>query len=138
MVLQYGLNVLSDKDSTGYTWYLYKMAGLVQQLKEDFPGCGFLLLSVGDRCGNQKGKMATLPGVKVMRDVQRRIAQQSGIAFWDMFKAMGGENSIVNYTESNPPLAAKDYTHLTFRGGRKIAKKLADALLREKSRYEKR
>ncbi|HLZ16868.1 MAG TPA: hypothetical protein VKQ08_07500 [Cyclobacteriaceae bacterium] len=138
VVLQYGLNVLSEKDLTGYTWYLYKMVALVQRLKEDFPGCAFLLLSVGDRCSNQNGKMATLPDVKVMRDVQRTIAQKSGIAFWDMFEAMGGENSIVHYTESNPPLAAKDYTHLTFRGGRKIAKKLADALLKEKSKYDKR
>jgi lysophospholipase L1-like esterase len=79
-----------------------------------------------------------MPDVKVMRDIQRRIAQKSGIAFWDMFVAMGGENSIKKYTEAQPPLAAKDYTHLTFRGGREIAKKLADALLNEKAKYERK
>jgi len=138
VVLQYGLNVLSEKDTTGYFWYLDKMTGLVKRLKENFPKCGFLLLSVGDRCSNQNGRIATMPDVMVMRAIQRKIAQKSGIAYWDMFAAMGGENSIKKYTEAQPPLAAKDYTHLTFRGGRKIAKKLADALLNEKRRYDKK
>lgn len=138
VVLQYGLNVLSENDTTGYLWYEDKMIGLVRRLKENFPACGFLLLSVGDRGSNQNGRIATMPGVKVMRDVQRKIAQKSGIAFWDMFAAMGGENSIKKFTEAQPPLAAKDYTHLTFRGGRKIANKLANALLNEKRKYDRK
>jgi flavodoxin len=138
VVLQYGLNVISENDSSGYLWYLDRMVGLIKRMKENFGNCGFLLLSVGDRCSNQNGRMATMPDVKVMRDIQRRIAQKSGIAYWDMFVAMGGENSIKKYTESQPPLAAKDYTHLTFRGGRKIAKKLADALLNEKVKYDRK
>jgi len=138
VVLQYGLNVISEKDSSGYVWYLDKMVSLIKRLKEDFSDCGFLLISVGDRCTNQNGKITTMPDVKVMRDIQKKIAQKSGIAFWDMFTAMGSENSIKNYTEAQPPLAAKDYTHLTFRGGRKIAKKLADALLYQKTKYDKK
>ena len=138
VVLQYGVNVLSENDSSGYLWYLDKMVGLIKRLKENFGDCGFLLIGVGDRCSNQDGKIATMPHVKVMRDIQRRIAQKSKIAFWDMFVAMGGENGIKRYTESQPPLAAKDYTHLTFRGGRKIAKKLADALLNEKMKYDRK
>jgi len=138
VVLQYGLNVISENDTSGYLWYLDKMVGLIKRLKENIPDCGFLLISVGDRCINQNGKMTTMPHVNVMRDVQRKIAQKSGIAFWDMFVAMGGENSIKKYTEAQPPLAAKDYTHLTFRGGRKIAKKLADALLNENAKYERK
>ncbi len=138
IILQYGLNVLSEKDTTGYIWYLDKMTLLIRKLKENFPAAGFLLISVGDRSSNQHGKLATMPDIPVMRDLQRRIAQKSGIAFWDMFEAMGGENSMVKYTESQPPLAAKDYTHLTFRGGRKLAKKLADALLKEKAKYERK
>jgi hypothetical protein len=138
IVLQYGLNVLSENDTTGYIWYMHKMTALLKQLKESFPSSGFLLISVGDRCTNQNGKIATMPDVHVMRNIQRKIAQRSQVAFWDMFIGMGGENSMVKFTEAQPPLAAKDYTHLTFRGGRKIAKKLADALLREKKKYEKR
>jgi len=72
-------------------------------------------------------------------EIKTRAANEQKISrYADMFAAMGGENSMKKYTESQPPLAAKDYTHLTFRGGRKIAKKLADALLNEKRRYDKK
>lgn len=138
VILQYGLNVLSEKDTTGYGWYVERMSTLINRMKESFPDCSFLLISIGDRSSNQKGKFATMPGILRMRSAQRKIAQQTGIAFWDMYEAMGGENSMVKYTESVPPLAAKDYTHLTFRGGRKLAKKLADAVLYEKAKYEKK
>ena len=137
VILQYGLNVVSEKDTTGYLWYLDRMTNLINRMKESFPECSFLILSIGDRSSNQKGKFATMPGIIQMRNVQRKIAQRAGIAYWDMYEAMGGENSMVGYTEANPPLAAKDYTHLTFRGGRKLAKKLADAVLNEKAKYEK-
>jgi hypothetical protein len=137
VILQYGLNVLSEKDTTGYGWYVERMSTLINRMKESFPECSFVLMSIGDRSSNQKGKYATMPGILQMRSAQRKIAQQTGIAFWDMYEAMGGENSMVKYAEATPPLAAKDYTHLTFRGGRKLAKKLADAVLHEKAKYDK-
>ncbi|MBS1949822.1 MAG: hypothetical protein OJF59_002548 [Cytophagales bacterium] len=137
IILQYGLNVLSENDSSGYLWYGHKMNLLIEELKKNFPESGILLIGVGDRSSNQDGKMGTMPTLMQLRNVQRATAVKSHIAFWDMFEAMGGENSMVKYTEAIPPLAAKDYTHLTFRGGRKLAKKLADALIQEKNKYEK-
>ena len=35
------------------------------------------------------------------------IAQETGIAFWDMFEAMGGENSMVRFVTAKPALAAR-------------------------------
>jgi len=70
-----------------------------------------------------------------MRDAQRKIAQTCEIAFWDLYDAMGGENSMVKYVNGVPPMASKDYTHFTFRGGKKIAKQLADAILFERKQY---
>ncbi len=130
IILQYGLNVVSENDSTGYRGYQQKMSELVIRLKNLFPETSFLLIGVSDRSIKKGNEMITMPGIFVLRDVQRKIAFKSQIAFWDLFEAMGGENSMVKYTEANPPLGAKDYTHLTFRGGRKIAKRLADALLK--------
>lgn len=137
IILQYGLNVASEKDSTNYGWYTGKMIKIIKDLKEVFPETSFLLLSVSDRGVNKDGKIVTMDGIPKMRDMQREIARKSGIAFWDMFEAMGGKNSIVNYTESEPPLASKDYTHLTHLGGNIIGRKLADALLYEINKHEK-
>jgi lysophospholipase L1-like esterase len=136
IILQYGLNVALETDSTTYGWYIIKMTKIIRDLKSSFPDANFLLLSVSDRGINDNGKIITMNGIPVMRAVQREIARQSGIAFWDMYEAMGGKNSMSNYTEAKPPLAAKDYTHLNHKGGKIIGKKLAEALLYEINKHE--
>jgi lysophospholipase L1-like esterase len=136
IILQYGLNVASENDSTNYGWYTGKMVKIIKDLKEVFPKTSFLLLSVSDRGINKEGNVVTMESIPKMRNMQREIAIKSGIAFWDMFEAMGGRNSIANYTEAKPPMAAKDYTHLTHLGGDKIGRKLADALLHEFNKHE--
>jgi len=67
-------------------------------------------------------------------NTQRQIARETGIAFWNVFDAMGGENSMVRFVQSN--WASKDYTHMSFRGGREIANALLRALLSEKKFYD--
>lgn len=138
IILQYGLNVASENDSTNYGWYTGKMVKIIKDLKDVFPKTSFLLLSVSDRGTNKAGNIVTMESIPKMRTMQREIAMKSGIAFWDMFEAMGGRNSIADYTEAKPPLAAKDYTHLTHLGGDKIGRKLADALLHEFNKHEKK
>jgi lysophospholipase L1-like esterase len=137
IILQYGLNVASETDSTKYHWYSTKMITIIQNLKEVFPQTSFLLVSVSDRGVNKDGKVITMGAIPELLTVQRGIAQKSGIAFWNLFEAMGGENSIPSYTEAEPPLAAKDYTHLTHLGGNIIGKKLADAIIHEQLKYER-
>jgi lysophospholipase L1-like esterase len=136
--LQYGLNVVTETDSTDYVWYETRMVKVVNRLKKVFPEVGIVLIGISDRAGNQNGKIQTIPAIARMRKAQRKIAQRTQIAYWDLYEAMGGENSIVKFAEAKPPLAAKDFTHLTFLGGRRLAKKLADALLFERTRYDKK
>ncbi len=138
ILLQYGLNLVTETDSMEYIWYQSRMVKVIKGLKEIFPEASFVLIGISDRGGNIDGKIQTIPAIPRMRDAQREIARKTQIAFWDLYTAMGGENSIVKYTMAQPPLAAKDYTHLNFRGGRMIAKRLADALLYEHNRYDKK
>lgn len=136
ILLQYGLNIVTETDSMEYNAYKSKMVTVIQRLKENFPKSSIVLIGISDRAGNIDGKIQTIPAILRMRDSQREIARKSQIAFWDLYAAMGGENTMIKYVEAQPPLAAKDYTHLNFRGGQIIAKKLADALLYERNRYE--
>ena len=46
----------------------------------------------------------------------------------------GGENSMIRFVENN--WASKDYTHLSFRGGKEIASALLKAILLEKEFYD--
>ena len=71
-----------------------------------------MLLSVGDRdYKTEDGELRTMPGVKNLIRYQQNIAAESGIAFWNMFEAMGGEGSMANLVHAKPSMANYDYTH---------------------------
>ena len=72
--------------------------------------------------------------MKNLRRAQRESALEAGVAFWDVYEAMGGEDGMVNYVKRN--WAAKDYTHLSFQGGRELANALYDAIILEKTLYD--
>jgi hypothetical protein len=135
ILLQYGLNVVGESDTIGYNWYADRMVKVINRLKQNFPESSIVLLGISDRSYNQNGKFVTMPNIMLMRRAQRELARKSKIAFWDVFAAMGGENSMVKFVAANPPMAAKDYTHLTYWGGKKLAKKLAEALLYERAKH---
>jgi lysophospholipase L1-like esterase len=137
IILQFGLNMITE-ESFDYGAYAKKMEEVIKTLKKNFPECSFLLLSVSDRSSNTSGEFKTMNSIPAMRDAQRLIAQRTGIAFWDMYEAMGGQNSMVKFSEAEPPLGARDYTHLTFKGGKKLAGALAKSLLFEKKKHDER
>jgi hypothetical protein len=137
IILQFGLNSVIE-DSLNYRGYTRRMVEVVNKLKKAYPKSSFMLLSVSDRSSNKSGRLATMNAIPAMRNAQRDIAQKTKIAFWDMFEGMGGENSMITFAQSRPPLAAKDYTHLTFNGGKKLASALVKSLLFEQEKFEKR
>jgi lysophospholipase L1-like esterase len=135
--LQYGLNVIRE-DSSRYGWYAKKMIKVIEKIKKDFPDASIVLLSVSDRSTNTDAGYKTSSGIPALRNTQRYIAKETGIVFWDLYEAMGGEDSMVKFVGSTPALGAKDYTHLTFKGGRKLAGSLVKSLLFELEEYEKK
>ena len=135
IILQYGLNVATPQ-SKDFNWYIKPMVNLIERLKKDYPHCSFILMSVSDRSVKKTGEYQTMESIPLMVETQRKIAQQSKIAFWDLYTAMGGENSMINLVDSKPSLANKDYTHLNKSGGKKIAGIFVQTLLYELEKYE--
>lgn len=133
IILQYGLNVLSS-DLFQYDWYQNRMIRIIRRIKELFPESDILLMGVSDRASLQNGEYKTMPELFHLLQTQRQIARQTGIVFWDVFEAMGGEGSMSRYARNN--WASKDYTHIRFRGGKEIAKALTQALMTEKDFYD--
>jgi lysophospholipase L1-like esterase len=79
-----------------------------------------------------------MPVIPLILKAQEQIALENKILFWNMFEAMGGENSMAIFANSKPALANKDYTHLNFAGGRKLGLSLAGSFIHEVEKYEKR
>jgi lysophospholipase L1-like esterase len=91
-------------------------------------------MGVSDRSHRRDGSYKTMPAVISLLKAQRQIAVESEVAFWNTFAAMGGQNSMIKYVEYN--WASKDYTHLSFQGGKELAKALFDAIITEKNMYD--
>lgn len=135
IILEYGLNVV-QQDRSNYDDYKKQMIAVINYLKSTFPKAGIILMSVGDRSCKENGEYITMPGVVHMIDAQQEIAQKAGVAFWSMFDAMGGLNSMNNWVNANPPKAAKDYTHISAYGGWQIANVFFQSLMYQKEKYE--
>ena len=137
IVLQFGLNV-SNSPTQNFTAYIKGMSKLINKLKDAFPGTPILLLSVSDRSQRHQGQFVTMPVIPLLIQAQEKIAFDNKLIFWNLFEAMGGENSMAGFANSKPALANKDYTHLNFAGGRKVGLSFARSFIYEVEKYQKR
>jgi hypothetical protein len=128
IILHYGLNVASEK-SNDYSWYQRSMTKTIAKLKKCFPNAAFLLVSVSDKSYKVDGLFETIPGIPILVDNQKQMAQENNIAFWNLYGNMGGYNSMVGWVEADTALANKDYTHLNFRGANKVSRMLYNSLI---------
>lgn len=133
VIIQYGQNVMSA-EQTSYGGYSDNLVNMIKFVRGSFPGSSILVMGVGDRSSRDEGDWETMPAVYGMIRAQRKAAVNAETAFWDTFQGMGGPNSMVRYVENN--WAAKDYTHLSYAGGKRIAQEIVKALVYGKENYD--
>ena len=134
IVLQYGMNVVSQ-GVYRYNEYEDKLVQTITKLKHDYPNADILIMGISDRAQRRNGEMQSMPELTALRKAQRNAARRCGVLFWDTYQAMGGTNSMLRWVANG--WAAKDYTHLSFSGGRELAKHFVDAFLLEETYYRK-
>jgi lysophospholipase L1-like esterase len=136
IILEYGLNALSPK-VTDFSWYQTGMDNTLKKIKRCFPNSSILIISVGDKSYSTNEGYQTDPSVPLMVESQKQLAQKNKIAFWSLYDAIGGEGTMVKWVQCDTPLANKDYTHLNFRGAKKVGKLLFEKLMSELKDYVK-
>ena len=128
VILEFGLNILSGR-KTNFNKYEKDMIEVINEFKILFPQTSFLLIGVHDKCIKRKRDFVTDPAIKKLVQTQKRIAEKTNIAFWNLFEAMGGENSMADWVNANPPLAYSDYIHFNSLGTKKEAEMLFETIL---------
>ncbi len=120
IVLHFGLNiVLNIRDD--YSFYERRMYNQLMHLKSISPSSKLLLLGVSDMAREDSLGIHSYPNLEAIISAQKHAAERAGVKFWDLRVAMGGEDAIVRWRAENPPLAANDYTHISYAGGHKLA-----------------
>lgn len=132
IIYQFGVNAVAY-NSHNYKYYEDALQKQLKYLKRVWPQASILVVSVSDMSEKMTNGFTTRPSVKKVIEAQRNAALSEGCAFWNLYEAMGGYNSMPSWVNSK--LAQKDYTHFNREGGHKIARMLFNALIDEYNKY---
>lgn len=128
IILEFGLNAAGTITSK-YDWYEREMVQVVKHLQSAFPNAGILMISAHDKSVRKGSQFVTDPAVVKLLKSQMQIVKDANVAFWNLFEAMGGLNSMPDWVDANPPLAFKDYIHFNGQGAEKVANMLFESLM---------
>lgn len=128
IIVHFGLNMIDDHNEQGvYTSYKQNMGRSVAHLRAAYPKSSILVISVSDRAQRTADQLSTMKSVETMTAYQQLMAAEQHVAFYNLFKAMGGEGSMAEMVEKG--MANKDYTHINSAGGRHVAKIIYKSLM---------
>ncbi|MFC2083931.1 hypothetical protein ACFLS9_02640 [Bacteroidota bacterium] len=129
IIFEFGLNAMNSR-SGNFKRYERDMTKVVEHFAKAFPSTSFLIVGAHDRAIKKGSQLQTDPAVFKLVQAQINVAKNTKVAFWNLFEAMGGKNSIIRWVDANPPLAHKDYIHFNLQGAKKEAELLSNALLK--------
>lgn len=132
VILQYGLNIM-QADRHNYSLYGEQVEKMISYVESCFPGAAVLVMGVSDR--SQKGEDGIKPmeSAKSLTQSQREAAEHKGVAFWDTYSAMQRMGGMTEFVANG--WAGKDYTHINYAGGARIARELYYAILKGAEEY---
>lgn len=125
VVLQYGLNIMQE-GVTDYSAYAARVEKMIAFVRNCFPDAAVLVLSTSDRSVKSETGFAPMSSAPAMVGWQRRAARATGAAFWSVYDAMRAQGGMERFVANG--WAGKDYTHINYAGGRRVAYALVDAL----------
>jgi len=133
IIFQFGANLVpgNAKDYGYYEELFYKQLSMFRRMA---PGAAVLVIGVPDMARKEKGKYASYPSVEKVLQAQRRAAERSGCAFWNLYSIMGGKNSMITWHKNG--LANRDFVHFSNKGAAHVGELLYDALLKDYQRFK--
>jgi lysophospholipase L1-like esterase len=114
-ILQFGGNAMPHfRDSAGVRGFANRMKTQLKKVQQLCPDAAIILIGPSDMSTLVEGNFVTYPLLPYCVSQLKRVALDAGCAYWDLFAAMGGNNSMPSWVEQG--LAGKDYVHFSPRG----------------------
>ena len=137
IIVHYGLNEAVKGNTVPILKvYIEGMKKAIGNVHAAFPDASILVVSVPDRDQRSAEGITTLKEVKNLVNLQEQLAADCHVGFLNFYKAMGGEGSMKRLVDRN--MANKDYTHLSFGGGRLVARKVFPSFMAGLKNYKRR
>ncbi|MBP5546013.1 MAG: hypothetical protein J6X59_01840 [Bacteroidales bacterium] len=126
IILQFGGNSVpylkTEKQISNYCKTIGKQIDYIHQC---CPKAKILFIGPSDMSTSVKGKLQTYPMLPTLNDSLRVTANRHGAAFWSIYQAMGGWNSMLAWKKQG--LSGSDYIHFTPKGAVKMGEYLSTA-----------
>ena len=141
IVLAFGTNE-GFRDATDIDAYPADYRAALAALHRAAPGATIMIAGppggvrangsgAGVPCPGEEGRDWNVPvNLPKVRHIEHAIADREHLFFWNWAEAMGGDCAIVPWSQTDPPLAAKDHVHLLKPGYQQTADALFGTLMR--------
>jgi len=137
IIIHFGLNVAVQGNTLPVMQlYVNNMKKVVNNFRAAFPEASILIMSVPDRDERTANGISTLKEVKNLVTLQERMAAECNVGFYNFYEAMGGQGSMKRLVDRR--MANKDYTHLSYGGGKHVAQKIFPSFREGLNNYKRR
>ncbi len=136
IILQFGGNsVPAFRDSSSVRYYAKSIKGQISALKKLRPNAAVLFIGPSDMSKLNNGIFQTYPLLPYCVSQLKKTVMECGAGYWDLFAAMGGENSMPSWVEKG--YAGKDYIHFSSQGASIASQLFFEAFGAEYIRWKK-
>ncbi|MBO4978216.1 MAG: hypothetical protein J6C67_05810 [Muribaculaceae bacterium] len=125
IILEFGINALSA-EQTDYAPYAAGMARSIERVRQCYPNADIIVMGIADRGIKQGSQVTSMPTCQAMVNAQRHMAVTSGVHFYDLRTAQGGDGAVVDWRRRG--LVNADYIHINHQGGKELAAEFLIAL----------
>jgi hypothetical protein len=138
VIVNYGTNESGYEKFVDSTWGP-EMNLVVKRLNAALPNTSVLLMSPMDRGDkNAAGDIVTTPVLPKLVSIESHVANDTGMAFFNTYEAMGGEGTMARWYTSEPRLVSADFIHPTQQGAKIVGELLYNALRDGYNQYKLR
>ena len=135
IILQFGGNAVPALNSENVVSFKNYLASQIRYLRRIHPGVSIILIGPADMSQKVQDEYVTYEILPEEVRLLREAAFQNDCAYWDMFAAMGGVNTMPDWVFHDPPFAEKDFIHFTQTGANAMAKMFYNALIARYNQY---
>ena len=131
VILQFGGNFVPAARSTkAISGYMDDVREQIAYYREVAPDAKILFIGPSDMASStEDGRIVSYRRLPELVDSLKAVSLASGAAYWDLYRMMGGQNSMAQWVRHSPAYAGPDYVHFTPAGAKLVGETLSRSFL---------
>lgn len=128
IIMEYGGNLVPGTNKGNIEWTKKIISRQIMTIQKVNPDADILFIGPADMAKQIDGKLQTYPGLSLVIKALKEVCKEHGIAYWDMYRVMGGNGSMQKWVKRTPALGHTDYIHFTRQGASHIGNLFSSSL----------